>query len=298
MTFEKIVKDIKNLKIQGATNVAKSAALAVKFLAREYKNKAKLDLINALTKAKNILFKARPTEPALRNTLNYLLYNIKLEENPIDEIEQRVEEADEHFKKSQERIAVIGSKKIQSGMIVFTHCHSSTVVNILKLAKQQGKNFSVHNTETRPLFQGRMTARELSRAGIKVTHFIDSAARFALKKADIMLIGADAITTEGKIINKIGSEMFAELAESYDIPVYSCTDSWKFDPETIFGYEEELERRTGAEVWPSPPHNVKISNIAFEKVSPDIITGIISELGIYKPTIFIEEVKRNYPWMF
>lgn len=298
MNFETIVKDIKSLKIQGATNVAKSAALAIKSIAGEYSGQDRHTLLNSLRKARDILIKVRPTEPALRAVLKYILYNIEAEEDIAEEVVRRAGETDEHFKKSQEKIAVMGAKKISSGMVIFTHCHSSTVIDILKYAKSEGKNFTVHNTETRPMFQGRITAQELARAGIPVLHFVDSAARYALKRADIMLIGADAIASEGKVINKIGSEMFAEIASKYEIPVYSCTDSWKFDPKTVFGYEEELEKRTGAEVWPNPPRNVKVSNIAFEKISPDLITGIISEIGIYKPIIFVEEVKRHYPWMF
>ena len=113
-----------------------------------------------------------------------------------------------------------------------------------------------------------------------------------------MLLGADAVTSEGKVINKIGSELFTEIADRYEVPVYVCTDSWKFDPKSVFGYEEEIEKRKPTEIWPTAPRGVKIANFAFEKVNPDLITGIISELGIYKPSIFVEEVKRAYPWMF
>ena len=113
-----------------------------------------------------------------------------------------------------------------------------------------------------------------------------------------MLLGADAITVEGKIINKMGSELFAEVAEQNDVPVYICSDSWKFDPASVFGYEEEIEKRSAKEVWPTAPKGVTISNFAFEKINPDLITGIISELGVYTPEVFVEEVKRSYPWIF
>lgn len=298
MTFEQIVKDIKTLKIQGATNIAKAAIKALRLLGEEYIKRKKVDTVHALHKAKEILFKTRPTEPAMRNALNHILHEIELEEDVIHALNLRCTEAENHFKKAKIKAANFGSKKIRQGMVVFTHCHSSFVNAILKEAKHLGKTFEVHNTETRPMFQGRITARELAREGIPVTHYVDSAARLALKKADIMLIGADAITSEGKIINKIGSELFAETANRFDIPVYSCSDSWKFDPLTIFGYEEEIETRPPKEIWPTPPKGVKIDNHSFEKVAPDLITGIISELGIYKPTIFVEQVKRQYPWMF
>ena len=79
--------------------------------------------------------------------------------------------------------------------------------------------------------------------------------------------------------------------------MYVCTNSWKFDPETIFGFEEEIEERAPREVWEKPPKNVTIDNHAFEKVDPDLISGVITELGVYEPQVLVEEIKRAYPWM-
>jgi len=298
MDFKGIVKGIKDVKIQGAINVAKAAVKGISLIEKEYKLRDRDILLEALYKARDVLIKTRPTEPCMRNALNYIFVHIEDEEDIAVVVDKRVKEVNEHFDDTLEKIAKFGAKKIMNKSIVFTYCHSNTVVAILKEAKKEGKKFTVHNTETRPLFQGRITARELTREGISVRHFIDSAARLALKHADLMLIGADAITSEGKVINKIGSELFAEIADRFDIPVYSCADSWKFDPKTIFGYEEEIEKRGAREVWAEAPKGVIVDNSVFEKVNPDLISGIISELGVYKPTIFIEEVKRIYPWLF
>ncbi|OIO61398.1 hypothetical protein AUJ83_05035 [Candidatus Woesearchaeota archaeon CG1_02_33_12] len=300
MSFKETVNRIKNLKVQGAENVAIEAVKSLKEVIKESKSKNISGILADLYHAKNILFLARPTEPCMRNALNYVMHELDYD-NPIELTKAlclKVDEVLERFDKNQRIIAQVGSRKIKNGSVVFTHCHSSTILKILKEAKKQGKRFEVHNTETRPLYQGRVTAKEVAKLGIPVTHFVDAAARFALKKADLMLIGADAITTEGKIINKIGSELYAEIANKYDIPVYACTDSWKFDTETIFGYEEEIEERKGKEIWKNPPKGVTVDNFAFEKVSPDLITGIISELGIYKPHIFIQEIRNNNKWMF
>ncbi|MEA3514396.1 MAG: hypothetical protein U9R34_02895, partial [Nanoarchaeota archaeon] len=87
-------------------------------------------------------------------------------------------------------------------------------------------------------------------------------------------------------------------ANKLNVPVYVCTHSWKFDPKTIFGFEEIIEKRLAKEVWPDKPKNVAIDNFAFEKVSPALVIGIISEIGIYNPQNFIEGIKRNYSWMF
>jgi len=230
----------------------------------------------------------RPTEPCLRNSVKFVL----------KDFEKNYKIAIKHLKTVRRKIAEIGSRLIRDGIVVFTHCHSSTVIEILKMAFKQGKKFEVYNTETRPLYQGRKTARELAKIGIPVKHFVDSAGRIAIKKSDLVLFGADSITSVGKIINKIGTEMFAEIANKYDKPVYFCTDSWKFNPKTIIGFEEKIEERSPKEVWKNPPKGVEILNYAFESVKPELATGIISELGIFKPAVFVGEVKKNYPWIF
>jgi len=270
---EKAARDIKSIKVQGAYHVAVTAVKAWE--------KAK-DKQAAAKK----LAAARPTEPMLRNALKYLekFYHA---ENLLTKLDS-----------DQRKIALMGSEKVKDGMIVYTHCHSSTVNDILIQAKKQGKNFEVNVTETRPFMQGRLTATQLSAAKIPVTLYVDSAARLALKKADVMMIGADSISADGYVINKIGSELMADMANHYQVPIFICTHSWKFDPKTVFGFEEEIEKRAAKEIWDRPPKGVKISNYVFEKVDPNKITAIISELGVFKPAAFVEEVRKSYRWMF
>jgi ribose 1,5-bisphosphate isomerase len=301
--FNKTIKDIKSIKIQGATAVAINATIAFCYYAKKIsKTKDKKQFWKMLLSARKALLATRPTEPAMDNSLNYLLHNIHLGSYDtleiIDIFEKRRDEVTKHFQKSDEAISKIGERKIRSGQVIYTHCHSSTVAEILKLAKKNKKRFTVYITETRPFLQGRITAKELSKQGIPVKYFIDSAARQAIKGADMMLIGADAISSTGKVINKIGSEMFAEIAKLHDVPVYVCTDSWKFDPKSIFGYELNIEKRPKEEYWPSSPKGVSIHNEIFEKVDPELISGIISEMGIYPPGIFAEEMRRSYKWLF
>lgn len=297
MSFEKIVKDIRALKIQGAQNVAKFSVDAMLKYSNNIKSKNDSERLKEIKKAKEILFKTRPTEPLMRNVLNFMTNNLTHSDDVLLELKKRSEEIKKRFIRVEEKISIYGARHIKNNSVIFTHCHSSSVMNAMKLAKKSKKNFFVLNTETRPLFQGRLSAKELSLEGISVTHFVDSAARVALKKADMMMIGADAITSDGKVINKIGSEMFAEIANKLDVPVYILTDSWKFDPLSIKGYEEKIEERDKKEVWSKSPKGVRISNLAFEKIHPSLITGIISELGIFKPEIFVEEVMRKYPYI-
>lgn len=284
MTYQDIKKGIKDLTIQGAENIAVAAVDALWQILQKTKDPKKIQ------HAYKELISLRATEPALRNALNYLLANYKKTKNPAEKVKK-------HFSDSQKLIAEYGAKKILNGMNVFTHCHSSTVENILILAHKQGKKFTVYNTETRPKYQGRITATSLAKAGIKVVHMVDSAGRTALKKADIFLYGCDSFSSEGKTINKIGTEALAEAANKARIPVYCCTNTWKFNPQTIHGFEEVIELRDPKEVWDNPPKGVTIFNPAFEIISPDIITGVITEIGIFKPESIVNRIAVIYPWL-
>lgn len=285
MTYTEIVDGIKNLKIQGAEKIAISAVEAFALKLKETHDPIMLQ------KVYDELASTRPTEPALRNAVMYCLKNYT--QNPDVAVF-----VTNYFKEAKEKIAEIGAKKIQDGMIVFTHCHSSTVEAVIIKAWQQGKKITVYNTETRPKFQGRITAENIAKTGIPVVHFVDNAGRGMMKKADLFLFGCDAVSTEGKIYNKIGTEALAARALELKIPAYSVTNSWKFDPLTINGTEEEIEQRSPDEVWENPPAGVTIVNPAFEYTSPDVVSGIITELGIFKPETLVTEVQKAYPWMF
>ncbi len=289
MTLEETIKKIKNLEIQGAEKIAIAATRAFGKILKQTKDQASLK--TALEKAAMDLKAARSTEPALRNALNYCLMNY--EKNP--DVAEAVEK---HFKTSKEKIIGYGENKIRDGMNVFTHCHSSTVTGILVKAWQKGKRFKVFQTETRPRFQGRITASELADSGIPVTHCVDSAGRILMQKADIFLFGSDSITAEGNVINKIGTLGLAEFANQRKIPVYACTNSWKFNPETVYGVEETIEQRDPKEVWDSAPNGVTVYNPAFEITPPDQITGVITELGVFKPETLVTEVQKAYPWLW
>jgi translation initiation factor 2B subunit (eIF-2B alpha/beta/delta family) len=141
----------------------------------------------------------------------------------------------------------------------------------------QKRKFEVYNTETRPLFQGRKTAQELKKAGIKVTMFVDSALGVALskeqgtKKATKVFLGADALLKKG-VINKVGSEVIARIAKQEKIPVYVIADSWKFTKKKI-----PLENRKLNEVWDKAAKGIKIKNPAFEFVKKKYVTKVITE---------------------
>ena len=294
---------IKRLEVQGARNVAIAAIKAIEEVAKESKAKRKGEFLRELSRAKDILFASRETEPFMRNAIRYVIHAVeKSDEEKVKELVDLVSLVSKQFlenlERSKEEIADIGSRRIRSSSKILTHCHSSTVTHVLKRAKQEGRSFEVICTESRPVFQGRITAKEMLDAGIRTTLIVDSAARFVMNEVDLVVVGADAITSEGNVINKIGTSMIALAASEARTPFYVVSELLKFDPLTIYGDYEKIEERHSQEIWKEPPQGLTIRNPAFEVTRRDFIHGIICEEGIISPHSIIEVVRRRYPWIF
>ncbi len=267
--FDKIVRNIKEIKIQGARNIAKTALEAYILMPTKI--------------SKRILLNSRPTEPMMKKVLD------------LAESEKSYKEILRHFDEAQKKINFSALRLIKNKDRIFTHCHSTNVVKALIYAKKQGKNFEVYVSETRPLFQGIKTSKELKKAGIKVTMFIDSASAFALEKeksgdkiySNKIFLGADALLREG-IINKIGSKIVSEIAYLNHLPVYILADSWKFTKEKIL-----IEQRKLNEIWNKAPKTIKIKNPAFEFVPKKYISGIVTEFGLMTYDKFVRLAEKN-----
>jgi translation initiation factor 2B subunit (eIF-2B alpha/beta/delta family) len=264
--FNRICRRIKEIKIQGATNVAKAALDAYFMFPNE--------------KTRKILLSLRPTEPLLSHVLHLAGKVPKLK-------------ILSHFEETQDIINKYVFRLIKTNQVIFTHCHSTGVVKALIYAKKHGKHFEVYNTETRPLFQGRRTAKELAQAGIRVTNFVDSASAIALKKeqgtrkVNLVLLGADALLKDA-IINKVGSGMISQIAKDNKIPVYVVSDSWKYAHNKV-----KLEKRHFFEVWNPKINKIHIQNPAFEDIEPKNIKAIISEFGILRYKDFLKKVEKR-----
>jgi len=134
--------------------------------------------------------------------------------------------------------------------------------------------------------------------GIKTTLIVDSAARFFMNQINFVIVGADAITSEGNVINKIGTSMIALAAQEARTPFYVVSELLKFDPATMYGDYERIEERDAAEIWENAPKNIAIRNPAFDVTRRDFIHGIICEEGIISPHSIIEVMRRKHPWVF
>ncbi len=297
-----VAKKIKRLEIQGARNVAIAAIKSVEATTTESKAKTKQELLVELSEAKEVLFASRSTEPLMRNGVRYVVQAVESsDETDVKNLAKVVSSVSEEFlerlEQSKAKIASIGSKRISQNSRVLTHCHSSTVMNMLKQAKADEKIFEVVCTESRPVFQGRITAKEMLDSKIKTTMIVDSAVRHFVNQVDFVVVGADAITSEGNVVNKIGTSMIALAAKEARTPFYVATELLKFDPVTVFGSYERIEERGTEEVWSSPPHGLIIRNPAFDVTRRDFIHGIICEEGIIPPHSISELISRKYPWI-
>ncbi len=302
-TLKETAQKIKLLQVQGARNVAIAAVKAIQTQAQQTKTKTKPQFLAELTEAQTLLNSTRETEPLMRNAIHCIIIQAQnAQTEKISELSQTVNSAADQFLRdldaSREQTAEVGAKRIKDGATVFTHCHSSTVTRMLAKAKVEGKNFKVICTETRPAFQGRITAKELVNLGIDTTFIVDSAARTFMNNVDIVVVGADAITSEGNVVNKIGTGGIAVLAREARAPLYVVSELLKFDPETLKGECEKIEQRNPAEVWPEAPAKLDVRNPAFDVTPNRYISGIICEAGIIAPQSIAEVMRSRYPWVF
>ena len=299
VTAEKIRK----LQVQGARNVAIAAVKAIQTQAQQTKAKTKTQFMAELKEAQALLFASRETEPLMRNAVRWVISQAEnRDKESVKELGEIVSLAATRFleslDESREQIAKIGAKRICDGSVVFTHCHSSTVTRLLSQAKADGKTFKVICTETRPAFQGRITAKEMVNLGIDTTFIVDSAARSFISKADLVIVGADAITSEGNVVNKIGTGTLALLAYEARKPFYVVSELLKFDPETLHGNYEGIEERNASEVWKDAPEGLRVRNPAFDVTPSRYIHGLICEEGVIAPQAVVEATRRRYPWIF
>ena len=301
--FLKIVEDIQTLRIQGATNIAVEGVKAFASLTERLDFTSLEPFFKELEKARYTLATARATEPALRNGLRYILYNLHENASTVKEAKEIVNSISQEYiqllKESKKKVISYGAHRIKDGSTIMTHCHSSLSTGIILEAHRQGKEIQVFCTETRPLYQGRITAKELVDAGITTTQVVDSAMRWVINSydVDIIITGADAITSQGTVINKIGTRLLALAAKEMDVPFYSAINLLKYDPETSIGKLSEIEMRAASEIWDKAPDGLNFLNPAFETVSHDLIDGIISESGVFSPSIVYLIIKENYPFM-
>jgi len=280
--------DIKSMKIRGAGRIARAGASAMGKFAEDYSGKSIEEFKKDTEKAKNILLESRPTAVSLWNGVQASVKDVGKASSLKEAKDLMIKNSAsfvEMSSKAVETISKIGANRVQKGDVLMTHCNSSAAVGIIKEANAQGKDIKVYATESRPWRQGLLTVKELSDAGVDVTLIVDSAVRLVMKKVNAVYVGADTITSNGALINKIGTSQLALAANESRVPFSVCSETYKFSPLTIFGEMVEIEERDCGEIVKKGeiPPSVKIYNPVFDTTPARYIDAIITELGVFAP---------------
>jgi len=282
------------MRIRGAGRIASSAVEALRIVARNSPAEDAERFVSQLSDAARFLLQTRPTAVSLPNGIRYVMHRVnqaKPKATSAAELKLAAIKAADDFveltRTAVERIGEIGAKRIREGDVVLTHCNSGAVISVMTTAWREGKRFEVYATETRPRFQGHITARALAHAGIPVTLILDDAVRYFMQDVDTVLVGADAITANGALVNKVGTSMVALAAHEVDVKVFVAAESYKFSPETMIGELVEIEERDPSEIISRKKlkklGRVGVRNPSFDVTPPEFIDLIITERGIIPP---------------
>lgn len=302
-----IAQVIKTMKIRGAGRIARAAVKALRTTAEASEAETIDELVNELNLAAETLLRTRPTAVSLPNGIRYVMWRVLKTKNTASSVEDlkayTINLANRFIESSKtavKKIGEIGARRIRDGDTILTHCQSSAVDAIIKKAWKQGKKIRVYSTETRPRFQGRITARTLSQAGIPVTMIIDSAARYFMNEVDKVIVGSDAIAANGAVVNKIGTSLIALAAREARTLFYVAAETYKFSPETLVGELIVIEERSPFELISSgrlkAMKNVSIRNPSFDVTPAEYIDLIITEKGIIPPQGAASILQEEYGW--
>jgi methylthioribose-1-phosphate isomerase len=203
-----------------------------------------------------------------------------------------------------QRIGDAGAPLLEHGTRVLTHCNAGalatggigTALAPVYVAVAAGRRIEVLATETRPLLQGsRLTAWELTRAGIPVTVITDGAAasRMRAGMVDVCIVGADRVVANGDVANKVGTYALAVLARHHGIPFYVAMPASTIDAALARGDDIVIEERDRREVTTLgdrvvTPGEAATANPAFDITPAELITAFITDRGIVRPPYHFE----------
>ncbi|HOJ30757.1 MAG TPA: S-methyl-5-thioribose-1-phosphate isomerase [bacterium] len=302
-TVNQVYQAIKTLKIRGAPAIGLAAAFGLLLATKQMKTKNKDKFFYLIQQKAEYLKGCRPTAYNLFYGIDRLIDVAKQHLHlSIEEIIMTMEKEclNMFYEDLQNsfKIAEYGEKLIKDGMRILTHCNAGalatsgigTALAPIYLAAKRNKKVEVFVDETRPVLQGaRLTMWELKKAKIKCTLVCDNMAGFLMqqKKIDIVITGADRIARNGDTANKIGTYSVAVLAKFHDIPFYIAAPLSTFDFSLPDGNAIPIEQRNKKEIEyiqgkRIAPLNINVYNPAFDVTPCNLITGVITEKGLFR----------------
>ncbi len=309
--YRAVADAIRNLVVRGAPAIGVSGAFGLALAALQSKAKTKDDLLLDLEQARKILYETRPTAVNLAWGLEKIMQVAKLGKDVLKIREIVVEEAKkmaEEDIKINRRMGKHGAQLFGDNDTIMTHCNAGalatvgygTALGVVRAAKESGKEIKVIATETRPVMQGsRLTAFELKHDGIDVSLIPDTAVGYAMAKGLVskVIVGADRILMTGHVYNKIGTYQIAMMAKHHKIPFYVAAPLSTFDlrskPEDVVIEQREPSEVTGIAGKKTAPDDINVINPAFDITPPELITGIITEVGVIKAP-FEESIQKLF----
>jgi methylthioribose-1-phosphate isomerase len=206
-------------------------------------------------------------------------------------------------------MGAFGAEVVPADAKILTHCNAGalatagygTALGVIRGAVEAGKHVTVFADETRPFLQGaRLTAWELVRDGIETTVITDNMAGSLMQqgRVNFVVVGADRIAANGDTANKIGTYGVAVLAREHGIPFYVAAPLSTIDLNTADGSRIPIEERSAREVThvggtQLAASGARVWNPAFDVTPHQLITGIITERGIFRAP-YVESLARAF----
>ncbi|MBR1884798.1 MAG: S-methyl-5-thioribose-1-phosphate isomerase [Schwartzia sp.] len=304
-TQKKIWDAIYLLQVRGAPAIGVAAAYGIYLAAKEIDAADYEIFAKKFSEAREYLNSSRPTAVNLSWALLRMGKVVEAGRGEsVSEIKKRLLAEAKAIQAEDiemcRKIGEHGLSLLKPGMGLLTHCNAGqlatsrygTATAPMYLGHEKGYGFRIFCDETRPLLQGaRLTAYELSEAGMDVTLLCDGMAASAMRNGwvDAVFTGADRVAANGDAANKIGTFPLAIAAKRFGVPFYICAPSSTIDMNTPTGKEIKIEQRPAEEVttmWyreRMTPEKIKVFNPAFDVTDADLITAIITEKGVLRP---------------
>ena len=302
-TLADVTDAIRSLAVRGAPAIGIAGAMGLVAALRSSSFRSRMELIEVMRASAADIRATRPTAVTLPWALARMVACGERATGSVDDVLVALHaEADaiaDEDRAMCRKIGEHGLELLPSGARVLTHCNAGalatggigTALAPIYLAAEQGRSVEVYADETRPLLQGsRLTAWELSRAGIPVTVLADhmAAALMQAGKIDLCIVGADRIAANGDTANKIGTYALAIAARYHDIPFYVAAPTSTFDTSTKTGSDILIEQRDPEEIrrgfgGVTAPSDAAVFNPAFDVTPAELITAIVSDRGVHWP---------------
>ncbi|PHS24522.1 MAG: S-methyl-5-thioribose-1-phosphate isomerase [Methylophaga sp.] len=296
---EEVAKAITDMVVRGAPAIGITAAYAIVLVARQAFDTYGRAWKQAMVKPLATLAKSRPTAVNLhwaiaRMTALYeTLPDTASAEAVLLKEAQAIHQQDIA---ANHTMGKLGAALIAKNSMVITHCNAGalatggfgTALGVIRQAYADGKIKQVYADETRPWLQGaRLTAWELQQDNIPVTLQAEGAAAslMATGKIDWVIVGADRITANGDVANKIGTYMLAILAKYHNVKMMVVAPTSTIDWQLPTGDAIPIEQRSAEEVTAInghqiAPEGVPARNPAFDVTPASLIDAIVTEAGV------------------